>query len=736
MAAAACNLGAVLIALRVARLPLAGAVAGAAPRTAMSLAAWRVVAGSFLAGGALLALEVVWFRFLLLFQTGTTLMFALMLAVGAGRDRAGRDRRLRLVARRLAARAAARLAAAGAAIALVLGYAGFPPVYGFLAHRLPYDSVSLLLLLSAFLMMPVCVFSGALFTALGDQLRATGMDAPTATGAVTLANTLGAMVGSLLAAFALLPALGMEVSFFGLACAYVAVLLAVPGAARSKLWRIAPAAAAVAALAVFPFGAMNNLYLASAETRFGGRLLQAREGMVQTTFYLVNEFQGEPEHYTLATNSYSMSGTASHGARYMRLFAYLPAAFHPRIESALVICFGVGVTASAVADLPDVKTIDIVDVSRDILVMSDIAYPDKQRHPLRDPRVAVHLEDGRFFLQQTARRFDLITGEPPPPKIAGVASLYTREYFQLLHDRLNPGGLATYWLTTSELWATDAMAIIRAFCDVFDDCSLWYGMSTQWVLLGSRGGIAPLSEQQFSRLWSAPRTRDELRRSALETPEQMLAQFMADAAVLKGMTAAALPLVDNYPRRLSPERREQQSETLFAWLMQAERSRERFEASRWLAGLLPQPLLARSGGLFRERGMLDEALFPFMRGPDYSYWDDVAALLRRPGRATWKAWLLDSNPRKLEIARTKDPAAPAVSEQLAIEALATGRPPAGAMTRERFAALTPKGQVATVLGHCVAGERSRARSLMAWIPQERRGEAPYRDFLAWASRGC
>jgi spermidine synthase len=56
------------------------------------------------------------------------------------------------------------------------------------------------------------------------------------------------------------------------------------------------------------------------------------------------------------------------------------------------------------------------------------------------------VEDGRFFLQTSAASFDLITGEPPPPKAAGIVNLYSREYFQLLHDRLNDGGVATYWL--------------------------------------------------------------------------------------------------------------------------------------------------------------------------------------------------------------------------------------------------------------------------------------------------
>lgn len=740
MFAAACNLGAAGIALHVARESMfRGASANGAPAraTTTTLEVKRIVGAAFLSGGVLLALEVVWFRFLLLLQTGTTVMFAVMLGVVlAGLGLGG------IVASTWSRAGwhpgtAARLAAAGAAISLVLGYATFHIFYARLSGALPYDSSRQIALLSIFLMGPVCLFSGVLFTALGDQLRTSAADAATATGVLTLANTLGAMAGSLLAAFALLPWLGMEASFFILALTYGLVLITVPGAGKGWRWRLAPAAAVVAVLVAFPFGNMRSIYHPAAEKRFGGRLLEVREGMVQTAFYLVHEFLGEPLDYQLATNSYSMSGTAIHGQRYMKLFAYLPAALHPRIERVLVICFGVGVTASAVADLPDVKAIDVVDVSRDILEMSDIVYPNAGPHPLRDSRTSVHIEDGRFFLQQTRQRYDLITGEPPPPKIAGVVSLYTREYFQLMRERLNPGGMVTYWLSTNELMAADALAIIRAFCDAFDDCSLWHGISSQWVLLGSRDGIGAVSAEGFSRLWQLPRTRDQLHAIGFETPEQMVAQFMADPLQLKRLAAPVSPLVDDFPRRLSPARRAAPYDPLFGWLVQADRSRERLDASAWLSSIVPKELADAAGPRFRERGMYDEELFPYLQPPDYSYWRNVALLLREPGMVSWKRWMLGSETRMVEIAKSKDPADPVVAEQLAIDALATGRRPERAMiAQDRFLAMTPKAQVLTVLRHCLAGQQARARSLMGWIPEMRRDEEPYRDFLGWARRGC
>jgi hypothetical protein len=358
---------------------------------------------------------------------------------------------------------------------------------------------------------------------------------------------------------------------------------------------------------------------------------------------------------------------------------------------------------------------------------------------LRDGRVTVRVEDGRFFLQQTGKHYDLITGEPPPPKIAGVASLYTREYFQLLQDHLNPGGLATYWLPVIQLRQDDALAIIRAFCDVFEDCSLWSGIGLQWILMGSRGGIAPVSNDRFSRLWALPETRNELRRIGIDTPEQLVGQFMADAKALRELTSRTLPLVDDFPQRLSSTHPTRRAEPLFASLLDAGGSRERLEASPWIAEKLPRSLVARSGGRFRQREMLDAAWYPELRRPDYNLWNDLAELIRT-GPITQLMWMLGSDPRMAEIAGRRDPGNaatdPVVAEHTAIHALANRRYPATRVTEKRFLAMTSGGQVVTLFHHCIAGERAAAWSLIAWIPEERRAQEPYRSFLSWADTGC
>ena len=236
----------------------------------------------------------------------------------------------------------------------------------------------------------------------------------------------------------------------------------------------------------------------------------------------------------------------------MRYFVYWPMFAHRGpIEHVLVICYGVGVTAGAALDVPGVESVDVVEISPDIVAMSDLIHPDD--HPLHDPRVTLHVDDGRQFLLRTSARYDLITGEPPPPRTPGAVNIYTREYFQLIHDRLAAGGVATYWLPVARPDpGTNVNVIIRAFCDVFADCSLWNATPFDLMLAGTRDAGGPGSVPAFAQPWRLPALRARLEEVGLELPQQIGATFLGDAAYLNELTANVPALVDNHPRRLRP----------------------------------------------------------------------------------------------------------------------------------------------------------------------------------------
>ncbi len=600
-------------------------VAAALPRGPAPAAwrAWSLALGSFVAGWILLAFEVVWFRFLCLFVDPNALTFSVLLAVvlsgiGLGGLVAGR------ILRRFpgADRHGAALACLTGALAVGL-YAGFRLVLA------PYGSSYLqgardVLWLSTALMLPVSLLSGVLFTFTGAALDREVRARVRAAGLLSLANTIGGMLGSLAGAFLLLPLLGIERSFFALAGLYglvAGLLLAVrsdrPAVLRDSLRGVA-ALALVAALLAFPFGAMRDGYLTTLAARYGypqvASIAGLREGRTETVMVLRTEAELEPAYYRLVTGGFSMASNQVLDRRYMKLFVYSALALNPDARSALLISYGIGSTAKALTDSAALAHIDVVDISRDILEMSEIPFPDPAENPLHDPRVRVLVEDGRYFLQTTSNRYDLITSEPPPPKHAGVVNLYTREYFQLVHDHLEDGGVNTYWLPVHLLTFEDTKAIIRAYCEVFANCSLWGGVGYSWMLAGIRAPTHAVEEEAFSRQWRDPVVAAEMRALGLERPEQLAALFMLDAEGLARLAEDASPLTDDRPKRLTDRAPVPADFAKHLALMNPLEASRAFQASEFVAQTLSKALREKALPYFEFQGMLERD-FALLRGP-------------------------------------------------------------------------------------------------------------------------
>jgi hypothetical protein len=340
----------------------------------------------------------------------------------------------------------------------------------------------------------------------------------------------------------------------------------------------------------------------------------------------------------------------------MSLFVNLPIAVHPGMKNALLISYGVGVTAKALTLTESLERIDVVDISADVLEMNRIVYPDPKELPLNDPRVHVHVDDGRYFLQTTDRRFDLVTGEPPPPKIAGVVNLYTREYFDLVRDRLSEGGIATYWLPVHGLLPADIRAIIGAFCDAFADCTLWGGAGLDWMLVGTRDAVGPVSEEEFARQWHDPAVAPRLREIGLERPEQLGALFMAGPGDLAKIRAGAPPLTDDYPKRLSD--RQAPVETLRAAyrpMMDTEKAWLRFASDEVVTRLWPPELRIATLPYFQTQAGINA----FFLGDVVGEEGELATLRGLSDDAalpTFSRWQLGSAVRQEQLARQADAA--------------------------------------------------------------------------------
>ena len=743
--AAAANVGATLLVspLR-ARGPSSPGPSAAPETDRFPSAAAAATGAAFVAGFVLLGFEVVGFRFLSLFIVTRAEAFAWMLAcvlVGIGSGSVAAERVLRRGPP--AARHAPALAfAVGAGIALA--YTAFPALAApGVAKR---DAAGDTLLLGAALFLPAALASGALFPWIGAALRsALGAPARTA-GTLALANTLGAAAGALAGAFLWLPHLGMESSLFGLALlAGLGALLLVPATGATRVtgtiglvW--------VLALVAFPFGALEEQHLAQALAAYDvseDATVERFEGVDQTLVWIETPFLGEPYTQRLVTDGYSMSATDVQARRYMKLYVVLPAALHPDLRRSLLVSYGVGSTARALADVPTFEGIDVVDISREILDLAPRTFPDPTRNPLEDPRVRVHVEDGRYFLQTTRARYDLITGEPPPPLVAGVVNLYTQEYFELVHSRLAEGGLFTTWLPVRQMSDAGALSIVAAFCGAFPDCSLWRGQSFELMLMGSNAAAGRVDETHFTAQWQDPVRREELEAIGVERAEQLGALFIADADQLAPFLEGVAPLTDDRPRRLTApvSSVEAQHQLYAAWLDpaagRARFARSAFAESRW------PPRQRRAALEFFELGHLLDTFGQDIRSDRWSErLGDLEAVLATSRTRTAVLWLLGSDADAQRIVARADAARREEPEALWHRAvgLVANRQPAAALPLLTRAAEAPavfeRAVALEIFLRCRLGElgvaAARGRAALQELPAGPRTD----DLMGFLSDHC
>jgi len=574
---------------------------------------WRPLIISFGAGCILLALEVVWFRFLRLYVASSASAFSLMLAIvlagiGLGGVLSGS------ISKRMSKQQTfLPILLIIAAILTLLCYVLFPvPKLGEGEMNFYLESWPQIALLSCALMFPVAFLSGVLFPAIAARVQEGVPSRMNSLGITTLFNTAGAAIGPLLAGFALLPKLGFQSSLIICAAGYGLLCLAI---SRKDNWSpkrptglalLGLSVLFLAIVAVFPFH-RDEMHFANARKLFESEeqhLVTKIEGTTGTWQLLRRDLFGLPYYYRLMTDGFSMSATNPPNQRYMRLFAYLPLMLHPQPQDALLIAFGCGVTADALAHDVDLERIDIVDISKEAFDLADDYRGAGYSNSLRDPRVTGIVQDGRFFLQASPRRYDIITGEPPPPKVLGSVNLYTKQFFSLMGDRLKDGGIATFWLPVYQLNVNEAKAVLRAFHDAFPATIIWSSSDEEWIMMGIKGAPHKIDNERIRKLWSFSSTRTDLAQIGIEVPEQMAALFVMDGDEIDRITAGTKPLTDFYPKRLGDVTAEDKSIHEFTGgYMRAESAAQRFRRSRLSQEIWPEAMTAGLGPFFTIREM-------------------------------------------------------------------------------------------------------------------------------------
>lgn len=498
-----------------------------------------------LSGFAALGMELVWFRFLSAILGGYRFVFSVVLAtilvgiwIGATiaalvvrprADGARRPARLFLLAQGLlVATAFAMLASASPTVETTYANA-----LGVVVRVVLVPSIAM----------------GASFPLVNAWLHDTMGAVGRRTGVLYLANTLGSVAGSMVAGFVLAPRIG-SVASFGV---FAVVGAVAPFALLRGERKVALVALGIAVPVFVGWFALPDHFIASRYLpllRGGHPVLAAKEGPNEMVMVL----ERSAGHRVLVTNGHPMSGTSLAGQRYMRAFAHVPLLMIAEPKRALVVCFGVGSTLHATS-LHPLERIDLVDLSRNVLEHAPW-FSFNHHDVLRDPRVSVHVEDGRQHLRQAAPdTYDLVTMEPPPIGFAGIASLYSVELYTLARSRLARGGMMTQWLPAYDVPPDVGLAMVKAFLEVFPGAVLLSGWGPELILLGKKDGAPVFDLDPVSAaLQARPAVAADLERIRLgnvangDGLRELAGAFVADASALARVTEGIEPITDDRPR--------------------------------------------------------------------------------------------------------------------------------------------------------------------------------------------
>ena len=365
-------------------------------------------------------------------------------------------------------------------------------------------------------------------------------------GAVVAFNTLGGIVGVALCGFVLIPLLGLvrTLGLLAIIAAGVGFVAVRQGHGVKKGHRQGVIALSLAALLVAWLTPVERI----ADLLPGARnaeLAFYEEGRGGTVA-VVTQGKGERTFHRLYIQGVSNTGDAMPSLRYMRIQALLPLLIHngePR--SAMVIGFGTGITAGALLSYPGLEQRVVAELLPSVVKASSLFKGNFDA--AANPGLQVRLRDGRQELLRSDQRYDLITLEPPPPSAAGVVNLYSRDFYQLAAQRLEPLGIVAQWLPLPTQNIDDSRSLVRSFLDVFPYATLWTSEFHEMLLVGSLQPIE-LDAARINARFEQPGVRSALQDVGVASAAALLATWVTDRQGLERFAADAPAVTDDQPR--------------------------------------------------------------------------------------------------------------------------------------------------------------------------------------------
>jgi spermidine synthase len=515
------------------REPVAKRRSGPGAPAAPEMSARLILSLFAVVGFCSLSYEVLWTRVLVVFVPSTTFAFTTMLSTFLVGIAVGSSILSRFADRLRSPAMALGLIEGGIAVTALASLTSFSYL-GSIAYPLTGTAaswgrtLSVQFLLPAIVMIVPALLMGAAFPVVARMRIADTTKAGSGVGSIYAANTIGSILGSFVTGFVLIPLIGIQYSVVMAACgnlivAMVALARSVSPPKARRTWAGAAIGAAAVMVGVAPFGRPVAISPGTEEFESADQEVIFYEEGITSSVTVTRSPDGDVSGFFV--DRWLVVGTTYDAVKTVRLLGHLPLAAADSARDVVVIGYGMGMTTWTIALHDEVESLEVVELSEGVVEGS--RYFSHVNHDvLEDPRVSLHVDDGRNHLLMSGTSYDVISCDPIHPA-GGSGALYTSDFFQLARDRLRPGGAMVQYLPFHKMSLFDFKMLIRTFQSVFPNTTVWDG-GGHGVLLGTVGPTAFDLRRLEKMVEENPVLGRELEELGLADPANLLSCLMLD----------------------------------------------------------------------------------------------------------------------------------------------------------------------------------------------------------------
>lgn len=420
---------------------------------------------------------------------------------------------------------------------------------GYFLDRLVVALISILVLgipaglLGSILPMAIRVSSGSV--GLGKQ-----------TGVLLTWNTVGAVIGVIVTGFVLMPNLGLPGSFALMAA--ILGLITFFLATRNRFRGLQAGAAIVVVLTAFTAFVSGDRWrnvLNSGLFRIRNEITHQRlESRQRETTVLYHKDAADASvaverpdkrgNETLLRVNGKADASAYGDLGTQFLLAHLPFAMRPDSKQVFVFGLGSGITAGALLGHP-LQQLTIAENCKPILEAATY-FSQWNRGVLTNSRVRLFREDARTVFKLHPQKYDLIVAEPSNPWVAGNASVFSADFYQLALSRLNKGGLMAQWFHVYEMSDSIVFSVIRTFNSVFPYMEIWDSQAGDIILVGSTEPWES-NDKIYSSVFARPQPQSDLEALGIHSPVELWARQLASQANAFALAPSGRIQTDHHP---------------------------------------------------------------------------------------------------------------------------------------------------------------------------------------------